>query len=116
MFGVDTNEISSLGDIPDCLVPVVLFHEAGVLLEKRMDHFVSTNGREGLGGPDMMDDYILALVSSGANRGMKVEMTLVGDGSPVNGINGFNNFAFVVEDGDIIIKDFLDLGKEVGMD
>jgi hypothetical protein len=47
---------------------------------------------------------------------MKVEMTLLGDRGPVNGIDGFDNFAFVVEDDDIIIKGFFDLGKEVGMD
>jgi hypothetical protein len=62
VFGVDTDEVSSLSDISNCFVPVVLFHEAGVLFEKGVDRVVSTNGgREGLGRPNPMDDTYLLL-------------------------------------------------------
>jgi hypothetical protein len=87
-----------------------------VLFEKGVDCVVSINGREGLGRPNPMGDYILALASTQANGGVEVEMALVGDGGPVDGINGFDHFVFVVEDDNVVIEGFLDLGKEVGMD
>jgi hypothetical protein len=61
VFGVDTNEVSSLSDIPNCFIPVVLFHEARVLFEKGVDRVVSANGREGLGGPNPMNETYLVL-------------------------------------------------------
>jgi hypothetical protein len=81
-----------------------------------VDRIVGTNGRKRLGSVDLMDDYILALAITRADDCVEVEMALVGDGSPVDGINGFDNFVFVVEDGNVIIEDFLALGKEVRMD
>jgi hypothetical protein len=87
-----------------------------MLFEKGVDCIVGTNGRKRLSSPDPMDDYILALAVTRANDCVKVGMALVGDGSPVDGIYGFNHFVFVVEDGNVVIKDFLDLGKEVPMD
>jgi hypothetical protein len=63
-----------------------------------------------------MDDYILALASTRAGDGVKIKVALVGDGGPVDRFNGFNHFVFVVEDGNVVVEDFLDLGKEVHMD
>jgi hypothetical protein len=63
-----------------------------------------------------MDDYILALASTPADEGVKIKMALVGDGGPVNRINGFDHFFVVVEHGNVVVEDFLDLGKEVHMD
>jgi hypothetical protein len=116
VFGVNINEVSSLSDIPNCFVPVVLSNEARVLFEKGVDCVVSINGREGLGRPNLMDDYTLALASTQADGGVEVKMTLVGDGGLVDRINGFHHFVFVVENGNVIIEGFLYLGKEVGMD
>jgi hypothetical protein len=87
-----------------------------VLFEEGVDCIESTNGRKRLGSPDPMDDYILALAITRADDHVKVEMALVGDGSPVDGINGFDHFVFVVEDSNVVVEDFLDLGKEVHMD
>ena len=81
-----------------------------------MDHIVSTNGRKGLGSPDPMNDDILALAIARADDGVKVEMALVGDWSPIDGIDGVYHFVFVVVDCNVVVEDFLDLGKEVHMD
>jgi hypothetical protein len=116
VFGVDTDEVSSLSDIPNCFVPVVLFDETRVLFEEGVHRVVGKNGRERLGGLNPMDDDILALVSTRAGDGVKIKVTLVGDGGPVDRINGANNFVFVVENGNVIVKDFLDLGEEVRID
>jgi hypothetical protein len=116
VFGVDADKVSSLSDVPNCFFPVVLFDETRVLFEKGVYHVVGTNGGERLGGPNPMDDNIFALASTRAGDGVKIKVALVGDGGPVDRINGVNNFAFVVENGNIIIEDFLDLGEEVRMD
>jgi hypothetical protein len=63
-----------------------------------------------------MNDDILALAIARANDGVKVEMALVGDGSPIDGIDGVYHFVFVVVDCNVVVEDFLDLGKEVRMD
>ena len=116
VFGVDTNEVSSLGDVPDCFVPVMLFDETRVLFEKGVYRVVGTNGGERLGGPNPMDDYVFVLASARAGDGVKIKVALVGDGGPVDRINGVDNFVFVVEDSYIVVEDFLDLGEEVHMD
>ena len=77
---------------------------------------VGTNGRERLGRTNPIDDYILALAVARASECVKIEMALVGDRGPFNRINGVDHFVFVVKDSNIIVKDFLDLGKEVHMD
>ena len=61
-------------------------------------------------------DDIFALASTRAGDGVKIKVALVGDGGPVDRINGVNNFVFVVENGYIVVEDFLDLGEEVRMD
>jgi hypothetical protein len=117
VLGVDADELSSLSDIPNSFVPVVLFDETRVLFEKGVYCVVGMTGRERLGGPNPMDDYILALATSTrAGDGVKIKVALVGDGGPVDRINGVDNFVFVVENGDVVVEDFLDLGEEVRMD
>ena len=63
----------------------------------------------------MVDDSVLVLAIFRSLRGMEVEMTLVHNRVPVDGINVFDHVAFVIENDDIVSEGFFHLGQKVSV-
>jgi hypothetical protein len=63
----------------------------------------------------MVDESVLVLAILQSLRGMEVEMTLVHNWVPIDGINVFNHTAFIVEHDDMISKGFFHLGQKVSV-
>ena len=62
-----------------------------------------------------MNDSVLVLAIFRALRSMEIEMTLVHNRVPIDGINVFDHIAFVIEHDDIVRKGFFHLGQKVSV-
>jgi hypothetical protein len=86
MFHVDANHVTGLHDIPHAFI----------------------------GGANAMNDNVLALASGCSLRSMDVEMALMHNWIPVDGINVLDYFPFfVLVNDDVVLECFFDLGQEV---
>jgi hypothetical protein len=117
MFRVDSNHVTGLRDIPHTFIPMVFFHVVTrMLLQQTVNGIVCMNGGKRLRRANAVNDDVLSLASGRSLRSMDVEMALMHNRIPVDGINVLDHFPFVVVNDDVILEGFFDLGQEVCVD
>jgi len=91
------------------------FHITVVFSEDGVNGVVVSNGGQGLGSTDAVDNRVLGATVVRALDDMDVKMMLMFDGCPMDGIDGAELSAFVVKEDTIVGEGFLHLGEEISV-